>query len=432
MYPPLTVAPVTEDIFLGQRTILPHLRRLGAFGASVVITTVVGLLAIPVVIANAGNETWGFIALGQSAALLFGVVVSFGWGTTGPAMVAGMPAEKRPQMYMDSLVSRLYLFCAAAPVAALVVWLIARDDKPVAVLACMAYLLPFLGASWFFVGDARPGRLLLFDTLPVTLGTAFGLIGLIVTGNVYVYLSIQLAMNLAAVVASGLLIRTRSAAVPSFDFNARRAARRLQGQRHAVVTAATSSLYVNTPVLVVGAVLPGSLPLYVMAERFFKYGLTAVGPVVQVLQGSIANPDKTLENARVLLAAKLAPLGAALCAVVMALCIPWASSLLSQGKIEVGFDLSVPMGVVFGAVAVSQVVGLACLIPIGQGRALAASTVLGAAIGIPLILTGALTVGVSAVAWAVAVSELAVAVYQLRVVFSHFRRAARSTKAVAS
>ena len=414
---------------MGQRTVLRHLNRLGAFGVSVVITTVVGVLAIPVVITNAGSTTWGVIALGQSTALLFGVLVSFGWGTTGPAMVAGMPPEARPQMYIDSLVSRLYLFALAAPLAVLTVWLIAKDSPGVAMLASAAYLLPFLGASWFFVGDARPGRLLLFDTLPVTLGTVFGLIGLIGTGNVYVYLSIQAGMNLLAVVSSGYLIRRVSPSVPTFDFTFSKAMHRLRGQRHGVVTAATSSLYVNTPVLVVGAFLPGALALYAMAEKFFKYGLTAVGPVVQVLQGSIADPDRARQDARVRTAARLAPFAAALGALAMALCIPWASSLLSQGELEVGFDLSIPMGVVFGAVAVSQVVGLACLIPIGEGRALAVSTVFGAAIGIPLIITGALTVGVSAVAWAVAVSELAVAAYQLKVVAGYFRRTARDAKA---
>lgn len=413
---------------MGQRAVLRHLNRLGAFGASVVITTVVGVLAIPVVITNAGSSTWGVIALGQSTALLFGVLVSFGWGTTGPAMVAGMPAEARPQMYIDSLVSRLYLFAAAAPLAVLTVWLIAAESAGVAMLACIAYLLPFLGASWFFVGDARPGRLLLFDTLPVTLGTVFGLVGLIATGNVFVYLSIQAAMNLLAVVSSGWLIHRSSGAVPRLDPSIARAIQRLKGQRHGVVTAATSSLYVNTPVLVVGAFLPGALALYAMAEKFFKYGLTAVGPVVQVLQGSIADPDRARQDARVRTAARLAPFAAALGAAVMAACIPWASRLLSQGELEVGFDLSIPMGVVFGAVAVSQVVGLACLIPIGEGKALAVSTVFGAALGIPLIITGALTVGVSAVAWAVAVSELAVAAYQLRVVAGYFRRAARQAR----
>lgn len=412
---------------MGQSTVLRHFRRLGAFGASVAITTVVGVLAIPVVISHAGSDAWGVIALGQSAALLFGVLVSFGWGTVGPAMVAGMPAERRPQMYVDSLVSRLYLFAAAAPLAALTVWLVARNTSspPLAVLACLAYLLPFLGASWFFVGDGRPGRLLVFDTLPVTLGTLFGLGGLIVSGNVFVYLWIQLGMNLLAVVASGLLIR-RSDETPRFDFHPGRAVRRLGGQRHGVITAATSSLYVNTPLLVIGAVIPASVPLYAMAEKFFKYGLTAVGPVVQVLQGSIADPVRSRQDARVRTAAKLAPFGALASAAVMALCIPWASLLLSQGKISVGFDVAVPMGVVFGAVAVSQVVGLACLIPIGEGKALAVSTVLGACIGIPLILTGALTVGVAGVAWAVAISELAVAVYQLHVVYAYFHRPARN------
>ena len=417
---------------MGQSTVLRLFRRLGAFGASVVITTLVGVLAIPIVITHAGSETWGVIALGQAAALLFGVLVSFGWGTVGPAMVAGTPARERPQMFLDSLVSRIYLFAVAAPLAVLTVWLIARISPSVAVLACMAYLVPFLGGSWFFVGDARPGRLLVFDTLPVTLGTVFGLAGLILTGNVYVYLSIQLVMNLVAVVASGLLIRNKSVSVPRFDFSVGRAFRRLGGQRHGVITAATSSLYVNTPLLVIGAVIPGGVALYAMAEKFFKYGLTAVGPVVQVLQGSIADPDRNRQDSRVRIAARLAPFGAALSALVMALCIPWASRLLSQGKIEVGFDLSVPMGVVFGAVAVSQVVGLACLIPIGEGKALAVSTVLGAAIGIPLIITGALTVGVSGVAWAVAVSELAVAAYQLRVVYSYFHRAAKSGNPVTS
>ncbi|MCQ1999253.1 lipopolysaccharide biosynthesis protein [Arthrobacter zhaoxinii] len=414
---------------MGQSTVLRHIRRLGAFGASVVITTVVGLLAIPVVIANAGGNTWGVIALGQSAALLFGVLVSFGWGTVGPAMVAGMPAAERPQMFLDSLVSRVYLFAVTAPLAALTVWLIAGDSGPVAALASLTYLVPFLGASWFFVGDARPGRLLVFDTLPVTLGTVLGLAGLVLTGDVFVYLAIQLAMNLLGVTVSGLLIRNRSAAVPRLDLHIGRAVRRLAGQRHGVVTAATSSLYVNTPLLVVGAVLPGAVSLYAMAEKFFKYGLTAVGPVVQVLQGSIADPDRARQEARIRVAARWAPLAAALCAVVMALCIPWASNLLSQGAIRVGFDLSMPMGVVFGAVTVSQVVGLACLIPLGEGKALAVSTVLGAAIGVPLIVTGALTLGVSAVAWAVAVSELAVAVYQLGVVRRYFRRG--SGKAVA-
>ncbi|MBD7995393.1 hypothetical protein H9639_08805 [Arthrobacter sp. Sa2CUA1] len=414
---------------MGQRSLLRHVRRVGAFGASVILSTVVGLVAIPVVISHAGTAAWGVIALGQSTALLFGVLVSFGWGTVGPAMVAGLPMADRPQMFLDSLVSRVYLFLVVAPLALLTVWLISRQLPAVAILSCLAYLFPFLGASWYFVGDARPGRFLVFDTLPVMLGIVLGLAGLVLTGNVLVYLTIQLFMNLSGAVASAVLIRSRSENTPGFDLNLRRAVQRLGGQRHGVITAATSSLYVNTPVLVVGALVPGSLALYAMAEKFFKYGLTAVGPAVQVLQGSIADPDPARQDSHVRMAAKYAPFAAAFCALVMAMCIPWASRLLSGGSLEVGWELSVPMGVIFGAVTVSQVVGLACLIPIGQGKTLAASTVLGAAVGVPLIVLGALTVGVSAVAWAVAISELAVAVYQIAVVRRYFARKSRTSGA---
>lgn len=415
---------------MGKRPVLRHLQRMGAFGTSVVLSTSVGVVAIPVVITHAGTALWGIIALGQSTALLFGVLVSFGWGTVGPAMVAGLPPANRPQMFVDSLVSRVYLFAATAPLALMTVWLVAPESPGVAMLACLAYLIPFLGASWYFVGDARPGRFLVFDTLPVMLGTVLGLVGLVLTGNVFVYLCIQLTMNILGALASAVLIRRRSQITPRFDFNLRRAVRRLDGQRHGVVTAATSSLYVNTPVIVVSAFVPGSLPLYVMAEKFFKYGLTAVGPAVQVLQGSIADPDRVSQDRRVRTAAKYAPFAAASCALVMALCIPWASNLLSGGSLHVGWDLSVPMGIVFGAVTVSQVIGLACLIPIGHGKALAVSTVLGASVGVPLIVVGALTLGAAAVAWGVAISELAVAVYQLAVVRRYFSTPPQSRASV--
>lgn len=407
---------------MGQRTVLRHVRRFGAFGASVGITTLVGVFAIPIVIGNAGQETWGIIAVGQSIALLFGVLVSFGWGTTGPAMVAGMPAPERPQMFFDSLVSRLYLFILALPLVALTVLLVASDDVAVSFTAGVTYLVPFLGASWYFVGDARPGRLLVFDTLPVTLGTVLGLVGLMLTGNVFVYLFSQLALSVIGVCASALLIRRSADEAPRVDLNLRRAAARLAGQRHGVITAATSSLYVNTPLLVISTVIPAGRPLFAMADKFFRYGLTAVGPLVQVLQGSIADPVPAVQDRRIRVATRLAPAVAIAGAAVMALCIPWASRLLSSGEIAVGYGLAIPMGIVFGAVTISQIVGLACLIPIGEGKALASSTVLGAGIGIPLIIVGSLTVGVDGVAWALAASEITVAVYQLAVVRRYFRR----------
>jgi O-antigen/teichoic acid export membrane protein len=398
-----------------------QLKRLGAFGVSVVVSTLVGLIAIPTVIALAGADVWGVLAVAQSIALLLGVLVSFGWGTTGPALVASLPAAERPQFFGDSLVSRLYLFGAALPLVAVVAFLTAGDNVLLTAFACVAYLMPFLGAAWFFVGDGQPLRLLLLDTVPVAVGTLVGLAALYATGEILAYLTCQFVFNVVSVAVSARRILRRTAVPVVLDLHLGRALRRLGGQRHGVITAATSSLYVNTPLIVLSALAPQGVPVYALADRFFKYGLTVLGPVVQVLQGSIPHPDPQIRDARVRATARFAPLGGLIVAGAAAVAIPPASRLFSFGEIAIDYHLSVPVALIFGGVATSQAIGLACLIPIGRGRSLATSTVLGALLGIPLILLGATQSGAVGVAWAVALSEIAVATYQLLVVAAALR-----------
>lgn len=388
-----------------------------------------GLIAIPVVIATVGATVWGVIALGQSLALLLGVVVSFGWGTTGPAVVAGLPPDERPQMFMNSFVSRLYLFLAALLVVILITFLTSSVSSSIVALACTTYLIPFLGAAWYFIGDGQPRKLFFMDTIPIASGTVLGLGALLVTQDAHAYLLCQLLMNCLAVVVSLRTVTTGGPSPVVVDAHPGRAIRRLSGQRHGVITAATSSLYVNTPLIVLSFAAPAGIPLYALADRFFKYGLTALGPVIQVLQGSIPNPDALIRNRRIQLTARYAPLAGLLSAVVAASLMPWAGDVLSSGQIRITFAMSTPMAVVFGSVAVSQAIGLACLIPIGKGQSLVASTVLGAVLGTPLILVGAYTHGAVGVAWAVAVSELVVATYQLIVVRRFLSRHSGPTEA---
>ncbi|MHA7191141.1 hypothetical protein ACX80N_12725 [Arthrobacter sp. MDT2-16] len=380
------------------------------------MSTLVGLISIPTIIATVGAGTWGIIALGQSLALLMGVLVSFGWGTTGPAVVAGLPAADRPQMFVNSFVSRIYLFLAALPITALIIAFTAETTWSVVALASVTYLVPFLGAAWYFIGEGKPRKLFLMDTVPISAGTLLGLAALLVTRDAHFFLLCQLLMNCLAVVLSVRTISREEPEAVVVDPHPGRAIRRLGGQRHGVITAATSSLYVNTPLIVLSVAAPGGIPLYALADRFFKYGLTALGPVIQVLQGSIPSPDSRVRNRRVRSTVRWAPIAGLAAAVVAAAVMPWAGTVLSSGQIPIPFGMSLPMALVFGSVAVSQAIGLACLIPIGKGRSLVNSTVLGALLGTPLILVGAYLLGPIGVAWAVAFSEAVVAGYQIVVV----------------
>ena len=180
------------------------LRRFGGFATSLVFSTAINLLAIPFVISTLGKDIWGELALAQATAAIFGIAVAFGWGTVGAALVASLPAAKRPQMFLDSLVTRVYLFILAAPLMFSVMLLVANIDPWVAALGSVSYILPFVGASWFFIGQAKPWRLFLFDVLPQGLGTVAGVVLIQFDPEPVVFVLSLLIFNLLAVVCGAV------------------------------------------------------------------------------------------------------------------------------------------------------------------------------------------------------------------------------------
>lgn len=395
------------------------LKRLASFALTVGASTVIGILAIPVIISKAGADLWGVQATVQAGAAMFGVAVAFGWGTTGAGIVASSPASLRPQLFVDSLVSRVYLYLLTLPMMVLVLTAMNPAHFDLVVAGSIAYLLPFLGASWYFVGEARPARLFRLDALPQLLGVVAGLLVILQTGRLVDVLAVQAVFNLLAVVVSTIAICRGAAEAPKLSLSPSAAFRRLGSQRHGVITAATGSLYVNLPLLVVYTVLPASLPVYALGDKLFKYALAAFSPVLQFIQGWIPEGGPESLRHRISRSAQVAPVIGLAGAVAIAVLGPLVAGPLSQGKVPLDLSVSLPFGVIFFAVAWSQVVGLACLVPINRTKALAVSTVLGAIAGTPLIFAGALMVGLLGVAWAVAISELVVVGYQLTVLRSY-------------
>ncbi|WP_138442509.1 lipopolysaccharide biosynthesis protein [Sinomonas susongensis] len=391
---------------------LSMVKRLVSFALTTGLSSLVGLVAVPIIIAGAGPELWGIQAALQTAATLFGVGVSFGWGTTGAAEVAGLPPEQRPQEYANSLVSRSYLALIVYPVMFCVMGILNPHHLALVAVGSATFLLPFLGASWYFIGEARPSRLFWLDGFPQTLGVAVSVVVMILTHNLVAVLATQLVFNLGAVIVAARHIFRSSPEPLHFDLAPRSAFRRLAHQRHAVATSATAGLYVSLPLLIINAVAPASLSLYAMGDKLFRFALTAFAPFLQLVQGWL--PEGGPENLRhrIRQAARMTPVIGFLGGLAIAVLGPWGAGILSAHRIGFGFPLSVPFGVVFAAVAVTQVIGLACLVQLRATRALAQSTLVGALSGIPLIALGAALYGAVGVAWALAISELAVLVYQ--------------------
>lgn len=396
-------------------------RRFGGFATSLVFSTVINLLAIPFVISTLGKETWGELALAQATAAIFGIVVAFGWGTVGAALVASLPPHERAQMFLDSLVSRTYLFFLAAPVMFVTVLLLAKVEPLVAALASVGYMLPFAGASWFFIGQAKPWKLFLLDVLPQGMGLVMGVVMIQFFPQPLVFVLSLLVFNLVAVVLGGIGALTGAAQPPKADFRFYPAMKRLKDQRHGVIAAGTGSLNSNLPMLVVNQIVTAALPQYALADKLFRFAVAGFGPILQVIQGWIPEAGPSHSALRIRKVARLTPAVGLLAGIVLAVLTPWASALFSGGAISIDYSLSIPFGIILGGVLVAQVVGLACLIPLGKGAALARSTAIGAAFNIPLMFVLGSLFQAPGVAWAVGIAELVVAGYQLAVVHSSLR-----------
>ncbi|MCO4237893.1 polysaccharide biosynthesis C-terminal domain-containing protein [Pseudarthrobacter sp. MDT3-1] len=324
-------------------------------------------------------------------------------------------------MFMDSLVSRVYLFLFATPVMYVVMMLISKIDAPVAALASVAYILPFVGASWFFIGQAKPWKLFLFDVLPQGLGTVAGVVLIQFFPEPIVFVLSLLAFNLAAVVLGAVGALSGTGHPPKADLHLIHAIGRLRDQKYGVIAAGTGSLNSNLPMLAVNQVVAAALPQYALADKLFRFAVAGFGPVLQVIQGWIPEAGPARSSHRIRTVAGLAPIVGLLAGLLLALLTPWASPLFSGGVIIIDYSLSIPFGLILAGVIVAQVVGLACLIPLGRGAALAKSTAIGAAVNVPLMFALGIAFGAPGVAWAVALAELVVAGYQIMVVRDSLR-----------
>lgn len=382
------------------------------FGVPVLLSGFVQLAVIPVVIAVAGPQVWGQLAIAQAAGAMAAVVVAYGWNLIGPATVAGMPAEQRGEYYFNSLVSRLLLFVLAGLAYWIAVWLILGNTPDFLALALGGFSLVVgaLGGVWFFTGEGSPKRLVLAVTAPITLFTLLGAGLYLWVENLLVFTAVQFLGYTLSVVFSALSIARRYPTV--IDFNLGRAAARLKESFSAVVTAVTATLYVNAPILIVNLLVPAAVPAYALIDRVLKFSLTVMSPLTQLAQSYVpAAPDNREFQRRV----KQSLTGVAVVAVAASLTFlalaQFVTGILSNQSITVSWELVAPFALSLGLIIFSSITGLAILAALNRFRVVAEATVIGAGTGLILTFVLGSYLGVTGIAWAVAVAEAVVLGY---------------------
>ena len=392
--------------------------RFGLYGATVVLNGIISLITIPIVIAVAGADPWASMATGQSIGNSIAVLVVFGWGLTGPATIAMTSVERRPGMFLDSLFSRGAILLPLIIVQALITMAIVPHAKFVAFIAGLAMTLAGVSANWYFTGESRAGRFLLFDTLPRVLGTITGLMLVVMTDELLFFAIAQLAGSLLALgLSSYVILRGQK-----LDF--REAARwrnivaRLGEQRHGVV--ATGLYAALTPAIlgILAVVAPASLPLFVLADRLAKFVGMATSPLIQVLQGWVPAARGAELLRRISLSARIALVLGLIAGAVYAALLPAFSELLTYGQVTVDTSSAIAFGCVASSWVISPYLTNVALMAVGRVHVIALSATVGVPVTLALLLSAELFGLAEFAPWAIVIGNtigmiwLAIALHQ--------------------
>jgi len=389
------------------------LRRSVLFAMPIVASTVVGIFSIPILVSSIGAVQWGSLAVMQVITQFFAVIVAFGWGATGPSMVSALPPPQRKAMYTESLFFRVALFAVAAPLAvAFCVWL-PRASFADAALATLTYVVAGLSAAWYLVGTNRPVALFVLDALPAILGQILGLVIVLAGGGLTGYLVCTAAFALAGACASAAYILTRpndGALAPTQRTSWSAVART---QAAGVSSTISASLWTAAPIVLVQALAPTGVPVWAMVDRLMKYGVLALAPILQAVQGWVPESGVQRLRERVLTSIRISLGVGALGGIVLAALSTPISSILGVGQATVPWALAAISGVTLMAECVAQVTGLSALVALGGARQLAASSIASAVVGIPMIAVLIYRLGIYGAAIGTLLVACSLAVYRI-------------------
>lgn len=365
---------------------LPSLHRLSGalFLFPVAAQAAVSLFSIPVMIESAGSSGWIAIAVGQSIGAIGAVVVSLGWGVTGPARVSVLTQRGKRETLAVSLVSKAAIAIPVLVASLAVIYLLV-DSDPLAILGALAILTLAFNSTWFFVGTSDPVGLVVLDALPRVAVTATGWVMVALGSPVEIGLLAQIGGSVLA----GLAVWAFRVGRGSSEFIRSRLWRRLlaefRGQVNGVASQVIPALFNYSPVILVSLVHPSAAPLFALLDKVQKQIVTGLVPVGNVVvaraasQLSIGNRSR-IETARasVWLTALVGMFGGVGVLVAGAFLV----DLLSQGLFRAeGTLIWVMAGVVCWSF-IAAVLPAAALAVVSSLRVATRSALFGASIGV--------------------------------------------------
>lgn len=250
------------------------------FLVPLLLQAVLTLATIPVVISSAGPDGWAAIALGQSVGGIGAVVVSLGWGVSGPLRLAALDVRDHPELLRTSFATRALAGIPAAVILCGISALIATDQRLEAILGCLTTLLLAFNSTWYFLGKSDPIGLLKLDAVPRLVIMAAGWILVALGSNVVVGLALQCV---APVVASLLVYHRRKGDVADTNLNIRNMVSEIAMQRNGMASQVIPAAFNFSPLVIVSLLAPTHAPAFALVDKVQKQLVTGFVPFGNML-----------------------------------------------------------------------------------------------------------------------------------------------------
>ncbi|WP_166134262.1 hypothetical protein [Nocardioides ochotonae] len=375
-----------------------------------VLVAVSSILLVPTLIEAVGASAWAAFAVGQAVGGFCAVLILYGWGVEGPALVARASVGDRRRLVLSSLRLRWSISAPVLITGGLLLLALTDSHRVLAVAGMLTNGLAGLGMTWFFLGVKDGWSVFITDSMPRSLGNVLGIL-LLQEDSETAFASGMAVLVLAplfgclhgwlrATNSVGCALRQAFAHSPDDSIGA------LLGRgKHSVSTSFTGSIYTLSPVIIIAGSGAPSAPLFVLVDKAQKQLLSAFAPVANVLQAWVPRAREKELLKRVFVAALAAALfasGSLMCSALFG--VP-ALEWLSAGTVSVSSSVAAWAGLYLGLALAEVILGRSCLVAIGAVSRLSFWSFVGAAIGLALLLPAGMAWGAAGALGAVSLGQ---------------------------
>ncbi|MBE6477290.1 MAG: hypothetical protein E7Z97_04340 [Propionibacteriaceae bacterium] len=375
------------------------------YGLSMILLALASLMVIPALIRASGDVAYGALSAGQVIGAVGAVVIGYGWGMAGPAIIARADADGRRAEYVEAMRARLFLCLPVCLACCLIGAVVAGPGLRVfGAIGALAQALVGMSGQWYFVGIMAPYWFLLVETLPRVAGTMTGWFVMNTSGaSAVVGTSCQCLGIAAAVVFSTVHILARLRREGAVARAVRPVHVVLREKFDGVAASITNAVVLSLPMVIVSFVNPAARPMFAFVDRVQRQITVALTPLSTVMQGWVPRGDRRSRGRRALLA--MIPMGALILVAVIILG-PFLTDYLGDGVIRPDALITVLMALFVALGTYETVLSRAVLTAFGRLRRITRANVASGLLATAMVAAGVHVWGAAGALIGVVVSML--------------------------